>query len=214
MPCCCCSSSKLGSRHGQCCRSGPALHNAAHFEVQQPPNKGNQQGAPGCMQRQHLSAVLAGLTLKSVLSFSACIIPTNNRSKQLADVTSLYRVQQCKRNWVLSRAAILIAELLFAPPHCLQSDSHMKQPHALVCAVSTMPDNVRFMQTHQVISPAKDFFTSLRRYPNMRSEVEVSMRGLRAALGNVCRAAHGVCERLVKLKVSSRSILVQCFVPF
>ena len=98
---------------------------------------------------------------------------------------------------------------LIALTHCLRSDSHMKQPHALVCAVSTVPDNVRFMQTHQVTSPAKDFLTSLRRYPSMRSEVEVSMRGLRAALGNVYRAAHGVCERLVKLKVSSRCIFVQ-----
>ncbi|DBA74342.1 hypothetical protein WJX77_011104 [Trebouxia sp. C0004] len=71
---------------------------------------------------------------------------------------------------------------------------------APLLSVSTVPDNVRFMQTHQVSSQAKDFFTSLRRYPNMRSEVEVSMRGLRAALGNVYRAAHGVCERLVKLK--------------
>ena len=166
------------------------------------------------------------------------------RSKQLVDVTSLYRVKQCKVNWVLSRAAALVTTLLFALTHCLRSSSHMKQPHALVCAVtmiivllfalthylrsgshmkqphalvcavSTVPDNVRFMQTHQVTSPAKDFFTSLRRYPNMRSEVEVSMRGLRAALGNVYRAAHGVCERLVKLKVSSRCIFVQCFVPF
>ncbi len=58
------------------------------------------------------------------------------------------------------------------------------------------------MQTLQVTSPAKDFFTSLRRYPNMRSEVEVNMRSLRAALGETYRAAHGVCERLVKLKVS------------
>ena len=70
------------------------------------------------------------------------------------------------------------------------------------------------MQTHQVTSPAKDFFTSMRRYPNMRSEVEVSMRGLRAALGSVYRAAHGVCERLVKLKVSNCSTWVQCFLPF
>lgn len=58
------------------------------------------------------------------------------------------------------------------------------------------------MLTHQVTSPAKDFFTSLRRYPSMRGEVESSMRGLRAALGHAYRAAHGVCERLVKLKVS------------
>ena len=57
------------------------------------------------------------------------------------------------------------------------------------------------MQTLQVTSPAKDFFTSLKRYPNMRGEVEVNMRGLRAALGSVYRAAHGICERLVKLKV-------------
>ena len=57
------------------------------------------------------------------------------------------------------------------------------------------------MQTLQVTSPAKDFFTSLRRYPSLRGEVEVSMRGLRAALGSVYRAAHGICERLVKLKV-------------
>lgn len=74
--------------------------------------------------------------------------------------------------------------------------------HDVVCAVSTVPDCVRFMQTLQVTSPAKDFLTSLRRYPNMRSEVEVNMRSLRSALGNVYRAAHGVCERLVKLKVS------------
>ena len=65
------------------------------------------------------------------------------------------------------------------------------------------------MQTLQVTSPAKDFFTSLKRYPNMRGEVEVNMRGLRAALGNVYRAAHGICERLVKLKVCT---VLHCFV--
>ena len=63
------------------------------------------------------------------------------------------------------------------------------------------------MQTFQVSSPAEDFFTSLRRYPNMRSEVEVSMRGLRAALGGIYKAAHGVCERLVKMKVNIAKLL-------
>ena len=72
-----------------------------------------------------------------------------------------------------------------------------------------MPDCARFMLTHQVTSPAKDFFTSLRRYPSMRGEVESSMRGLRAALGHAYRAAHGVCERLVKLKVSCCLTLFQ-----
>ena len=71
-----------------------------------------------------------------------------------------------------------------------------------MCAVSTVPDCVKFMQTLQITSPAKTFFTSLRRYPNMRSEVEVSMKSLRAALGSVYIAAHGVTERVVKLKVS------------
>ena len=79
-----------------------------------------------------------------------------------------------------------------------------------------MPDAAKFMQTFQVTSPAKGFFTSLRRYPNMRGEVEVSMRGLRAALGHVYKAAHAICERLVKLKVESAAaavashILLQC----
>lgn len=58
------------------------------------------------------------------------------------------------------------------------------------------------MQTHQLTSPAKEFFTSLNRYPTMRAEMDSSMRGLRIALGHAYRAAHGICERLVKLKVS------------
>ena len=73
----------------------------------------------------------------------------------------------------------------------------------LLCAVSTMPDAAKFMQTSQVTSPVKPFFTSLRRYPTMRGEVDVSMRGLRAALGQAYKAAHAICERLVKLKVGS-----------
>ena len=79
-----------------------------------------------------------------------------------------------------------------------------------VLAVTTMPDCVGFMQTHQVASPAKEFFTSLRRYPSMRGEVESSMRGLRAALGHAYRAAHGICERLVKLKVIIMLYLLDC----
>lgn len=103
---------------------------------------------------------------------------------------------------LLMVATAFIAALL---QHCLQLTTaglgtNMTAPP--LRAVSTVPDCVKFMQTFQVTSPAKDFFTSLRRYPNMRSEVEVSMRGLRAALGSAYRAAHGISERLVKLKVS------------
>ena len=78
-------------------------------------------------------------------------------------------------------------------------------PLLMWCTVSTMPDAAKFMQTFQVTSPAKAFFTSLRRYPTMRGEVEVSMRGLRAALGQAYKAAHAICERLVKLKVHHTS---------
>lgn len=41
----------------------------------------------------------------------------------------------------------------------------------------------------------------------MRGEVEVSMRGLRAAMGQSYKAAHAICERLVKLKVESAAIV-------
>ena len=80
----------------------------------------------------------------------------------------------------------------------------------MLCAVSTMPDAVKFMQTSQITSPVKPFFTSLRRYPSMRGEVDVSMRGLRAALGQAYKAAHAICERLVKLKVGCATIVVHC----
>lgn len=80
----------------------------------------------------------------------------------------------------------------------------------MLCAVSTMPDAVKFMQTSQIMSPVKPFFTSLRRYPSMRGEVDVSMRGLRAALGQAYKAAHAICERLVKLKVGCATIVVHC----
>lgn len=80
----------------------------------------------------------------------------------------------------------------------------------MLCAVTTMPDAVKFMQTSQVTSPVKPFFTSLRRYPSMRGEVEVSMRGLRAAMGQSYKAAHAICERLVKLKVERVLPVLHC----
>ena len=41
-----------------------------------------------------------------------------------------------------------------------------------------------------------------RRYPQERGEVMSSMRHLRGMLGNCYRAAHGVADRIAKLKVS------------
>lgn len=64
------------------------------------PDEGNQEGAPGCTQRQHLSAVLAGSILRvySVL-FTLHVATTSKiRSKQLVDVSSLYSVKQRKAN--------------------------------------------------------------------------------------------------------------------
>ena len=108
-------------------RSCIVQQSAGHFQVQLPPNKGSQEGASGSTQRQHLCVILADSNVESVLlSFSACIVSVNIRSKQLADMISLYRVKQRKHNWVLSTAATLIAMLLLALPHCLRSDLHMK----------------------------------------------------------------------------------------
>lgn len=97
--------------------------------------------------------------------------------------------------------------------HCAWGERQAADATTLLrCAVSTMPDAAKFMQTFQVTSPAKAFFTSLRRYPTMRGEVEVSMRGLRAALGQAYKATHAICERLVKLKVHHATTL-QCHNP-
>lgn len=71
-----------------------------------------------------------------------------------------------------------------------------------------MPECAGFLRTHQVSTPAKDFFTSLRRYPSNRGEVESSMRGLRAALAHTRQAAHAICQRLVKLKVQVHAIMI------
>ncbi|KAL3133458.1 hypothetical protein ABBQ38_007321 [Trebouxia sp. C0009 RCD-2024] len=115
--------------------------------------------------------------------------------------SKLFALDVFLRSPMLQRllAGLLLEEAAAAAGH----SGHSLEASSLLTpllSVSTMPDAAKFMQTLQVTSPAKAFFTSLRRYPTMRGEVEVSMRGLRAALGQAYKAAHAICERLVKLK--------------
>jgi hypothetical protein len=70
------------------------------------------------------------------------------------------------------------------------------------CAVTALPDFVASLHQNQVVSPARETFMQLRSYPNRPGDTESAQRSLALVFQLVSKAAHGICDRVVRLKVS------------
>ncbi|KAK9823993.1 hypothetical protein WJX72_006841 [[Myrmecia] bisecta] len=112
--------------------------------------------------------------------------------------SKLYALSQLLQPALLQRGlmAMLLKEASNAPQRTgrqLEASSVL----APILSVSPIPD---IPTAAGQKSPAKEFFTSLRGYPDRRGEVEVSMNGLRLTLNRCSEASHGILERIVRLK--------------
>ncbi|KAK9839472.1 hypothetical protein WJX81_004216 [Elliptochloris bilobata] len=68
-------------------------------------------------------------------------------------------------------------------------------------SVSPLPDFPLAAATGQVRSPARGVFAALRGYPERRGEVPGAQRSVAATLQQCGRAAHALCERVIKVKL-------------
>ena len=71
--------------------------------------------------------------------------------------------------------------------------------------VTPLPDFPLAAATGQVRSPALSVFSALRGYPERRGEVPGAQRATAATLQLCSRAAHALCERVLKLKLKARA---------
>lgn len=71
--------------------------------------------------------------------------------------------------------------------------------------VTPLPNFPLAAATGQVRSPALSVFSALRGYPERRGEVPGAQRATAATLQLCSRAAHGLCERVLKLKLKARA---------
>lgn len=74
-----------------------------------------------------------------------------------------------------------------------------------LCTVTPLPDFPLAAATGQVRSPALSVFSALRGYPERRGEVPGAQRATAATLQLCSRAAHALCERVLKLKLKARA---------
>ena len=72
-------------------------------------------------------------------------------------------------------------------------------------AVTPLPNFPLAAATGQVRSPALGVFSALRGYPERRGEVPGAQRATAATLQLCSRAAHALCERVLKLKLKARA---------
>ena len=71
--------------------------------------------------------------------------------------------------------------------------------------VTPLPNFPLAAATGQVRSPALSVFSALRGYPERRGEVPGAQRATAATLQLCSRAAHALCERVLKLKLKARA---------
>ena len=85
----------------------------------------------------------------------------------------------------------------------------MNQDHSRT--VTPLPDFPLAAATGQVRSPALSVFSALRGYPERRGEVPGAQRATAATLQLCSRAAHALCERVLKLKLKARAPSCRAF---
>ena len=73
--------------------------------------------------------------------------------------------------------------------------------------MTPLPDFPLAAATGQVRSPALSVFSALRGYPERRGEVPGAQRATAATLQLCGRAAHALCERVLKLRLQARAEL-------